>query len=184
MLPAPPRTPPVVDEPGVIVRTFVPRPATRAFSTALVPCVSVTTEITAATPTITPRIVSSDRSLLAQSAPSALRTLELSISPRWRWTGCPLSRVCRWRWPAALSCCGAGARRSDVVIRTPPPATTALQSRGSLRVGYQKARWRRPVAHAPGCRERSRRRGKRSDAGHRRRYLAHASPAPPLAPPC
>ena len=77
-----------------MVNTFVPRPVRREFSNSLVPCVNVTTAITAATPTITPRTVSSERRRFAQSASHPLSSPAPIISPRW----------------AGAFFCGAGAR--------------------------------------------------------------------------
>jgi hypothetical protein len=78
-----------VDDPGVIVSTLVPRFATLELIFALVPWVSVTTAITAPTPTITPSIVSNERKRFAQSASKALEKPIPSSNPRRR-------RVRRW----------------------------------------------------------------------------------------
>jgi hypothetical protein len=65
---------------------FVPSPENRELMAALVPCVNVTAPMTAATPTMTPSAVSSDRNRLAESASSALPTFAPRL-PRRR-TGC------------------------------------------------------------------------------------------------
>src|SRR5579883_1935494 len=82
--PMPPDAPPVTAAPELMMSVFVPSPATRALMELLVPWVIVTATITAATPTITPRIVSSERSRLPQSASHALLKLALSAKPRLR----------------------------------------------------------------------------------------------------
>src|SRR5574337_1313564 len=73
MDPAAPRVRPVLVLPGVTRTRFVPSPSRVAWTAADAPWPTETIPMTAATPTITPRIVRAARSLLAPTATTAVR---------------------------------------------------------------------------------------------------------------
>ncbi len=114
------RTPPVVVVPGVMVSVLVPRPAKRELICALVPEVSVTTAITAPTPTTMPNTVSSERVRFAHSAASALANPARKSGPR---------RVGR-RFLVAVACALAPG-----FAGAPPAALLALGVSTAVAVG-------------------------------------------------
>src|SRR5947207_3208226 len=73
-VPAPPRTPPTPDEPGMICSVFVPSAAICASTRARAPLAVETMTITEPTPMMMPSMASDVRSALRRSAASAIRT--------------------------------------------------------------------------------------------------------------
>ena len=86
-VPAPPAMPLLRELAFESVRTFVPRPASRAVTEADEPCPSATIEMTAATPITMPSVVRIARPLFARSASSAEGMLWVKRSPPRRRVG-------------------------------------------------------------------------------------------------
>src|SRR5258706_4797714 len=137
-VPAPDRATTVLVAPGCTTSVVVPRPTTRWLMSAAVPWVSVTTAMTAATPTTTPSAVNSERRRLAHSAVAALLKLGPICAPR-RWRTVLLLRAVEEGMGALVVSVAAGMPVSSGALMPAPPESRRVRSPPVYRWGASRS---------------------------------------------